>query len=76
MDTFGWEWDETLYAGSATHYASGRMPYPPELAGAVRDALGLDGGGRLLDLGCGPGSLTMLLAPLFEATVAVDANPV
>lgn len=75
MDAFGWEWDETLYAGSAAHYATGRMAYPPELADAVRDAFGLDGAGRLLDVGCGPGSLTLLLAPLFEATVAVDADP-
>jgi len=57
-----WEWDETLYAGSAPHYVTGRMPYPPSLADAIRDELGLDGTGRLLDVGCGPGSLTLLLA--------------
>ncbi|MEV0717631.1 class I SAM-dependent methyltransferase [Asanoa sp. NPDC050611] len=70
-----WEWDETLYAGSAAHYPVGRVGYPPELATAIRDALGLDGTGRLLDVGCGPGSLTLLLAPLFAATVGVDADP-
>ncbi len=69
-----WEWDETLYAGSAGHYGTGRMPYPPALADAVRAELGLDGTGRLLDVGCGPGSLTLLLAPLFEAAVGVDAD--
>ena len=26
------EWDETLYAGSAAYYATGRVPYPAELA--------------------------------------------
>ncbi|WP_326552421.1 class I SAM-dependent methyltransferase [Micromonospora sp. NBC_01813] len=74
MSADGWEWDETLYAGSATHYAAGRMPYPPILADAVRSALGLDGRGRLLDVGCGPGSSTLLLAPLFETAVGVDAD--
>lgn len=75
IDTAEWEWDETLFAGSAAHYSVGRMPYPPSLAEAVRDALGLDGTGRLLDVGCGPGSLTLLLAPLFASAVGVDPDP-
>jgi SAM-dependent methyltransferase len=68
-------WDETLYAGSAEHYAIGRMPYPDRLAMVLRDALQLDGTGRLLDLGCGPGAFTLLVAPLFAEVVAVDADP-
>ena len=71
----GWEWDRSLFAGTAAHYLVGRMPYPRELADALRDALGLDGTGRLLDVGCGPGSLTLLLAPLFAASVGVDPDP-
>jgi SAM-dependent methyltransferase len=51
------------------------MPYPAGIAEAIRRELGLDGTGRLLDVGCGPGSLTLLLAPLFEAVVGVDADP-
>ncbi len=74
MDAGAWEWDETLYAGSAGHYGIGRMPYPPGLADAIGKELDLDGAGRLLDVGCGPGSLTLLLAPLFEAAVGVDAD--
>ena len=74
-ETWTWDWDESLYAGSAEHYPVGRMPYPPELADALRDALGLAGRGRLLDVGCGPGSLTLLLAPSFAAAVGVDADP-
>ncbi len=69
-----WEWDETLYAGSAPYYSIGRMPYPPRLAEVIRDELGLDGSGRLLDVGCGPGSLTLMLAPLFASAVGVDAD--
>lgn len=70
-----WTWDETLYAGSAAYYAAGRVPYPREIREALREELRLDGRGRLLDVGCGPGSLTLLLAPLFEETVGIDADP-
>lgn len=70
-----WEWDETLFAGSAAYYARGRLPYPPGMAGAVRDTLGLDGSGRLLDVGCGPGLVGLLLADLFAEVVGVDADP-
>jgi SAM-dependent methyltransferase len=70
-----WEWDETLYAGSAPYYAAGRLPYPPEVAESLRRELRLDGAGRLLDVGCGPGSLTLLLAPLFGSVVGIDADP-
>jgi SAM-dependent methyltransferase len=44
------------------------------MADALRDRLGLDGTGRLLDVGCGPGSVGLLLAPLFEHVVGIDAD--
>ncbi|GAA1115759.1 class I SAM-dependent methyltransferase [Kribbella jejuensis] len=69
-----WEWDETLYAGSAAHYAVGRMAYPKALGAALQTELGLDGRGRLLDVGCGPGPVTLLLAPYFAEVVGVDAD--
>jgi SAM-dependent methyltransferase len=69
-----WQWDETLYAGSAPYYSVGRTPYPDSIADALRAELGLDGTGRLLDVGCGPGSLTLLLAPLFASAVGIDAD--
>ncbi|MFC6020019.1 class I SAM-dependent methyltransferase [Plantactinospora solaniradicis] len=74
-DRAAFHWDETLYAGSADHYAIGRMPYPGAVADVLRTELALDGRGRLLDVGCGPGSLTLLLAPLFDAVVGIDADP-
>jgi SAM-dependent methyltransferase len=67
-------WDESLFSGSAPYYLTGRFPYPPELADVLRDELGLDGTGRLLDVGCGPARLTLLLAPLFGRAVGVDAD--
>jgi SAM-dependent methyltransferase len=72
VDRTDWTWDSSLFAGSAPHYVTGRMPYPPELATAISE---MAGSGRLLDVGCGPGSLTVLLAPLFDAAVGVDADP-
>jgi SAM-dependent methyltransferase len=70
----GWEWDETLYLGSATFYARGRPPYAPGLADELARVLSLDGRGRLIDVGCGPGVLTLLLAHLFAEAVGVDAD--
>jgi SAM-dependent methyltransferase len=70
-----WHWDETLFAGAATHYERGRLPYAPGLADAFATALGLDGTGRLLDVGCGPGTVTLRLAHLFAEVVGLDADP-
>ena len=69
-----WEWDPSLYAGSAPYYPVGRLPYPSDVAVALRHELALDGTGRLLDLGCGPGSLALILADLFEEVIGVDAD--
>ncbi|WP_329046400.1 class I SAM-dependent methyltransferase [Amycolatopsis sp. NBC_01488] len=69
-----WKWDPSLYSGSAAYYARGRSAYPPELAEAFVTELGLAGPGRLLDVGCGPGSLTLLLAGSFEEAVGLDAD--
>ena len=30
----GWEWDPSLFEGSAPYYVQGRLPYPPDLADA------------------------------------------
>jgi SAM-dependent methyltransferase len=67
-------WDETLYQGSAAFYTQGRLPYPLALADALQSALNLRGEGRLLDVGCGPGSLTLLLAPLFQEAIGIDPD--
>lgn len=69
-----WSWDETLYAGAAPHYVRGRADYPPELAERLVAALRLDGTGRLLDVGCGPGPITLLLAPHYAEVIGVDAD--
>src|SRR5215470_15008283 len=69
-----WRWDPSLYRGSAPFYARGRVAYPAALTDQLVAHLGLDGRGRLLDLGCGPGSLTLPLAEHFSQVIAVDAD--
>jgi SAM-dependent methyltransferase len=69
-----WKWDESLFEGAAPFYERGRLPYSPALSQAFHDALGLDGGGRLLDIGCGPGTITLRLAQLFEEVVGLDPD--
>ena len=46
----------------------------PESLTTLRDALGLDGRGRLLDAGCGPGRATLLLSHLFAEVVGLDPD--
>lgn len=69
-----WEWDKTLFGGSAGYYRAGRFPYPAELASALQEELGLDGSGRLLDVGSGTGEIALLLAPLYDEVVGLDAD--
>ena len=70
----GWEWDETLYGGSAKYYERGRLPYPAELADRLASALALDGSGRAIDVGCGPGIIALRVAHLFDEMVGIDAD--
>jgi SAM-dependent methyltransferase len=71
----GWQWDESLFEGAAEHYARGRLPYAPGLAEVVRGLLPRTEHRRLLDVGCGPGTLTLLLAHLFTECVGIDPDP-
>lgn len=69
-----WQWDPTLFEGTAPHYTKGRLPYAPGMADALAEAMGLDGAGRLLDVGCGPGIVATVLADRFAEVVGVDAD--
>jgi SAM-dependent methyltransferase len=71
----GWQWDATLFKGSAAYYEQGRLPYAPGFAEALAGALDLDGHGRLLDVGCGPGTVTLPLSRYFAEAVGVDPDP-
>lgn len=67
-------YDPSIYRGSAAHYRIGRPPYAPQLDDALREAAALDGAGRLLDVGCGPGTLILRLARYFHEAVGVDPD--
>lgn len=69
-----WTWDETVFQGTAAYYRQGRRPYAPALADTLAEHLDLDSHGRLLDVGCGPGIVTLLLAHLFEAVIGLDPD--
>jgi SAM-dependent methyltransferase len=64
-----------LFRGAATYYSRFRRGYPDELLDLLADRAGLDGTGRLLDLGCGTGQLAVPLAARVEEVVAVDPEP-
>jgi SAM-dependent methyltransferase len=68
-------YDPTIDQGTAVHYRGGRPPYSPQLESALINELGLDGTGRLLDGGCGPGILSTRLAHLFGEVVGLDPDP-
>ena len=65
----------SLFAGTAEWYARYRPAYPQELIEGLAAAAGLDGSGRLLDLGTGTGQLAVPLAPYVAEVVAVDPEP-
>jgi SAM-dependent methyltransferase len=67
-------YDPTIYLGSAAHYRCGRPAYSPELEAVLTQETDLDGNGRLLDVGCGPGVLTVRLAHLFAQAVGLDPD--
>jgi ubiquinone/menaquinone biosynthesis C-methylase UbiE len=68
-------YDPTVYQGAAAHYRYGRPPYSSHLEPLLVRELGLDGTGRLLDAGCGPGVLAVRLAHLFEVVIGLDPDP-
>lgn len=70
----GWQWDSTLFRGSAAFYERGRLPYAAGFAETLAGALGLDGRGRLLDVGCGPGTVLLAMAGFFTEAVGIDPD--
>ena len=67
-------YDPTIYLGAAAHYRYGRPAYSPELEALLTREAALNGTGRLLDAGCGPGVLTIRLAHLFAQAVGLDPD--
>ncbi|WP_039801544.1 class I SAM-dependent methyltransferase [Nocardia araoensis] len=66
---------DDLFAGTAWHYARYRPDYPRRFFDDLVRRLRLDGTGRLLDLGCGTGQLTVPLARHVSEAVGMDPEP-
>ena len=60
------------YASLASTYTRGRPDYPPEVAGWLRDHLGLEAGKTVLDLGAGTGKFTSRLIDTGAQVIAVE----
>lgn len=64
------------FRSTAAYYTRYRVPYPDELIMRISERTGLKPGGRLLDLGCGPGQLGIAFARLSGAEViGMDPEP-
>ena len=66
---------ERPFRTAAAYYAQYRPAYPSELIARLARAARVDRSARVLDLGCGPGSLSIPLAAYAGEVVAVDAEP-
>ena len=69
------EYDPTQFRGTAAYYLRGRPPYSAQLVDVLARELRLDGSGHLLDVGCGPGTVGVQLAPLFEQVTFAEPDP-
>ena len=67
-------YDPTIYRGSAAYYTRGRAPYSRALVTTLAAEVKLNGAGRLLDVGCGPGILALELASHFEEVIGLDPD--
>jgi ubiquinone/menaquinone biosynthesis C-methylase UbiE len=65
--------DRPFAGDTASFYARYRRAYPAELIARLRESS--RSRGRLLDLGCGTGTLLLQLAPFFEHAVGIDPEP-
>jgi SAM-dependent methyltransferase len=60
---------------TARYYARFRRGYPDLVVDRLVEVLGLDRASRVLDLGCGPGQLTLPLARRVGVVVGADPEP-
>ncbi|MFC6081878.1 class I SAM-dependent methyltransferase [Sphaerisporangium aureirubrum] len=64
----------SLFAGAAAHYSRYRHGYSDDVVGYIARELELDKRSRVLDLGCGPGTLAIPLARFAGRVIAVDPS--
>ena len=64
-----------LYRGTASYYDRFRLSYPAALIDDLSRRAVVNDTGRLLDLACGPGTVTFALCDRFAEVWAVDQEP-
>jgi trans-aconitate methyltransferase len=67
--------DPNRFTSAIPHYVSGRPRYSERLVRKLARETGLGPQSRVLDLGCGPGSLTLLVAPYCGTMIGMDVDP-
>jgi SAM-dependent methyltransferase len=69
------DFEPRRFRTTVPYYARYRLGYPAELIARVADAVGLRPGGRVMDLGCGPGFLAVPFAQAGMQVIGVDPEP-
>src|SRR5262245_48158781 len=67
-------YDPQRFSSTIPHYIAGRPTYAPRLIARLALETGLGGSSRVLDLGCGPGSVTLPLARHAGTTIGMDPD--
>jgi trans-aconitate methyltransferase len=67
--------DPQRFTSAISHYVAGRPAYSMRLVERLARETGLGEASRVLDLGCGPGSLTLPLARFSGTTIGIDPDP-
>jgi trans-aconitate methyltransferase len=62
------------FSSAIPHYINGRPPYAQRLIAKLAHETKLGESSRVLDLGCGPGSLTLPLSRYCGTTIGMDAD--
>jgi ubiquinone/menaquinone biosynthesis C-methylase UbiE len=68
-------YDPDLFKGTAAFYERYRAPYADAAIAFAAERLGLNATSRLIDLGCGPGTLARRFAPRVAEVIALDPDP-
>jgi SAM-dependent methyltransferase len=66
---------QDAFSGTSDYYQKYRLPYPRRMLEDLLARSACSGRGRLLDLACGPGRVTIPIAPQFAEVIAVDLEP-
>jgi SAM-dependent methyltransferase len=66
--------DTSPFDAAAPYYDRFRAPYPSEALDFIRASFDLDDSSRVLDLGCGPGTLAIPLSRTVAEVFAVDPD--